>query len=257
MKSLRFLALGALTLVSIGWLRADTVVPPDPTIKLKTGGGGGSIQIDPTNPECAAGLFGSLNCTSSNAADKIGASGFGDIAIDNNTSQDIIAMNIFIATSNFDQTFTSSAVTLADTLAFQNSFVSTGTLFGIDFFEVPGICSALTGGVLPSTSGCIEVKFFSGITTNPANPCTATNPTNPCTVFPDAEDVAEGPGPLGFVPNSQVLVQSFFGTPAPGFPGFKAGDKATLSLIPEPSLFWLSLTGVVGLLVAKRKLGKA
>lgn len=250
MASFRALALSAVALVSAGWLQADTL-PVDPLIKLKTGGGGGSIDINSTT--CAF-----SGCLVSNPAEVIGANGFADLSVDNQfttTAHDITAMNIFIPTTNFDQTFTSSAVTLANTPAFQNSFVSTG-LFGM--LELPGMCSLLTGGIISKT-GCIEVEFFSGVSTNLANPCSSSNPLNPCTIPPDAEDIKEGPGNPGFAPGQRVVVQAFFGNATEGFPGLPHNTDSSLALVsdvPEPTTCWLSLSAVAGLLVARCKLRK-
>jgi len=229
MKSFRFWSLSALTLLAVSWLHADTL-PVDPTIVFKTIGGHGSIDITCVTQGCES--------TSANPADLVQANGFANLSVANMTGQTITSLVFYIPTTNFDQTFTAS------TPDFQNAVVSTGTIFGVDTFEIPGVCSILTGGVIKTS--CITVTYFSG------SPVTG----NPFTLPPDAEDVAEGPGTPGFVPGTQIVVQAFFGGPLNGFPGFKNGDDGTLTLAadtPEPATMGLMLSGLVGIVFLARR----
>jgi len=247
MKSFRLWVMNAVVLLSVGWLQADTISPSDGGIKLKTGGSG-SITFSTTTCTSAELLFGFCQ-VSATPDEAIGADGSANIGVDNQLSQAIPALAFFVPTTNFNQPFVSSAVLANNSPSFQNSLIIT------EPFESAANCSAATFGALDST--CIEVLFFSGVNnTNLAQPCSATNPTNPCTIPPDADDLTQT-GNSGFTPTGLVVVQAFLYAPSNGFPGLAANSESTLSLVsnvPEPSTFWVLLSGVVGLLVARRRL---
>lgn len=201
MKNLGVLAAGALAIISAGWLRADTI-PPDPTVKFQTGGGG-STDITCNTSGCVTSL-----------SPAIGADGLGIFDIFNKSGRDIVELIFDIPNTNFDQEFNAST----------NAFTG-ASIFGDEEHNQ------------------VIVAFFG--TGNADTGGSATLGANP-----DAP-----PGPPGFEPGGTITVQAFFGTPNPGtFQGFLNGQEATLALIPEPGMFWFSLVGLVGLLIARRKI---
>ena len=205
MKSFRVLAMSALTLLTVGWLHADTL-PVDPIIKFVTGGHG-STPITCTTNGCETDLV-----------DPIDQNGFLTAQILNSTTFNISAMNFVIPTSNFNQDFT--AIT--------------------DAFEFASISRN-------ETLQQLTVTFLGLGSITGQN--TAFSPAVP------------GPpsGPEGFVPGGTVQLFVFFGDAPTGsaFTGLGPGKEGTFSLAtPEPSMLWLSLSGIVGLLVMKRRLRK-
>src|SRR5690242_4290983 len=90
MKSFRVVAIGAMALGSVGWLRADTL-PADPLIKFTTGGGG-SVDITCITNGCETDF-------------SVGPDGFLTTNIFNETGFNITGMNFVLPTTNFDQSF--------------------------------------------------------------------------------------------------------------------------------------------------------
>jgi len=229
MKSFRLWPVGALTLLAVGLLQADTL-PPDPAVKFVTGGGH-SPQITCNTQGCETVLL-----------DAIGADGFASLDINNASGKNINAITFFIPFTNFDQTFTASTPDFANA-----SIIPDET----------GLLTFLALGI-PNDPSLIVTFFGVGNVTGTSN-CPGVSPG--CfTLPPDAEDVAEGLGIPGFTPGGNIEILSFFGpAPTSGFQGFANGKDGFLTLAadaPEPSTLWLSLSGVVGLLVARRKLAK-
>jgi hypothetical protein len=205
MKSFRLWPVGALTLLAVASLQADTL-PVDPLIKYTT--------ADPTPTEIVCTVSG---CTTP-LSPPIGDNGFATLSIQNETGMDIIALTFLVPTTNFDQLFVATADAFTEAL------------------------------ILPDEAhDLLQVEFF-GTGTGTAGAFTL-----------GADPSAPGSGAMGFVPGGVVNAQVFFGTPQPGdFQGLLNGETATLALTtPEPSMIWLSLFGVIGLLVARRKLRKA
>ena len=166
-----------------------------------------------------------ITCTVSgcetNLSPTIGADGFATLDILNASGKNIAQMVFVIPTTNFDQDFTAST----------------------NAFEFASI-TADEGAPLPSIS-----VTFSGLGSVGTGG----------TAFLPADPTAP-PGPPGFTPGQTVQLFVFFGTAPPGstFTGFANGQEGVLGLTaPEPSTFWISLAGVLALLVARRRLIKA
>jgi hypothetical protein len=188
-----------------------------------------TLPTDPLIKFTASGDATSIVCTTSGCPTSllpvIGPDGFVDIGVTNGTTMTITSLEFFIPTSNFDQFFSASTNLFTQALILPNE---TAGMLEVVF---SGTGNALTGGAF--------------------------------TLPPDPTD--PGSGALGFVPGGQVTVNAFFAPPAqtcsggsPCFTGLLPGETGTLALsTPEPSTFWLSLSCVVGLLAARRKLRKA
>lgn len=149
----------------------------------------------------------------------IGADGFATLDIFNGTGKNIAAMNFVIPTSNFDQDF------FASTNAFENA------------------------AIFADEGGESLTVAFSGV-----------GSTGTGSAFLPADPTAPS-GPAGFIPGGTVEAFVFFGNAPEGatFAGFANGQEGTLSLttpVPEPSTLWLSLSGALGFLVARRRLRK-
>jgi hypothetical protein len=150
----------------------------------------------------------------------IGADGFATLDVLNGTGKNIAAMTFVIPTSNFDQDF------FASTNAFENAAIFADEVGQSLTVQFSGLGSTGTGtGFLPA------------------------DPTAPS-------------GPAGFIPGGTVQAFVFFGNAPEGatFAGLANGQHGSLELsadAPEPSTFLLSLSGVIGLLVVRRKLRKA
>ena len=104
MTRFRVVAMSAMALASVGWLRADTL-PTDPLIKFTTGGDATTITC--TSSGCSTPLL-----------PVIGPDGFVDIGVTNGTTQTITALKFFIPTTNFNQTFTASTNTFTQASIF-------------------------------------------------------------------------------------------------------------------------------------------
>jgi hypothetical protein len=151
----------------------------------------------------------------------VGGDGFLTTNIFNETGFNISGMHFVIPTTNFDQSF--SAFT--------------------DTFEFASISRSETLKQLTVS--------FDGVG----------NITGQNSAFLAADPNAPS-GPPGFVPDGTIELFVFFGD-APSdsiFNGFGNGQEGTFSLstsTPEPSMFWLSLSGVLGLILTRRKLQKS
>src|SRR5579863_7121685 len=211
MTSFKFFAVSALSLVSVGWLQADTL-PTDPLIKFDPAG-------DATD----------INCNQSGCntplVPVIGPDGFVDIGVTNNTNvsfppgMTITSLEFFIPTSNFDQTFSASTSLFTQALILPNE--------SADILEVvfSGTGNAPTGGSFtlppdPTDPGSGALGFIPGgqVTVNaffspPANSC-----------------VGGSPCFTGLLPGETGTL---------------------VLAAPEPSMVWLSLAGALGLLVAR------
>jgi hypothetical protein len=210
MTSFRVIAVSAMALGSVGWLWADTL-PVDPLIKFTTGGDATSITC--TSSGCSTTL-----------APPIDASGFVDLGVTNGTTKTITALEFFIPTTNFNQTFSASTNTFTQASIFADE---AHNLLRVEFFG--------TGNAAPGFPAGGSFTF-------------PPDPTDP------------GTGAPGFEPGGVVTVDAFFVPPAVSgpFTGLLPGETGTLSLsAPEPSMVWLSLVGGLGLLLARRKLRKA
>ncbi len=210
MKSFRLWAMSALTLVTVGWLQADTL-PVDPTIKFTTGGHGTTpITCDTNIPTCTTALV-----------DLIGADGFANLVVKNAsapTPKDIVGLQFVIPTLNFNQDF----------------FAST------DAF--------LFASILPDEGDSQLIVSFSGVGSGTGG-----------SAFLAADPLGPTNGGIpGFAPGGTVFVTANFGTVPAGstLSGLAFGQTGTLGLaaVPEPGTFWLSLSVVAGVLLARRKL---
>jgi len=148
----------------------------------------------------------------------IDANGVANIDIFNKSdSGDIISLFFHIPTLNFNHEFNVS------TNAFTNAFIFPNVAHDELLVEFLGTGNAAEGG----------------------------------SAFLGADPAHAGDGLSGFERGGTVTVDAYFGTPKPGtFQGFLKGQHATLELstVPEPGMLWVSLVGLVGLLVAKRRL---
>jgi hypothetical protein len=231
MKSFRLWPVGALTLLAVASLQADTL-PIDANVKFIKSG----------NDASTIGACATFVCETTLTA-AIDGAGYADINIINESGKTITGLEFFISFGNFNQVFNAS------TNAFENASI---------FPDESGIPSSILLNLVNPSVGVVGpslIVSFSGV----GSSGTGIAPTS----FPDPEDIAEGPGPLGFTPNGNIEVLAFFGSaPPPGstFTGLANGQSGSLELLadaPEPRTLWISLAGVVGLLVAKRKLQKA
>ena len=125
MKRLQIWALGALTLLSAGWLQADSA---DPSIKFNTGGSG-STDITCDTSGCITAL-----------SPTIGADGQASLDIFNESGLNINALTFYVPNTNFDQTFTASTNAFTNALILPNE---AGDQLIVDFF---GVGSAAEGG---------------------------------------------------------------------------------------------------------------
>jgi hypothetical protein len=151
----------------------------------------------------------------------VGGDGFLNTNIFNETGSNITEMHFVLPTTNFDQSF--SAFT--------------------DTFEFASISRSETLDQLTVS--------FSGVG----------NVTGQNSAFLAADPTAPS-GLPGFVPDGTIKLFVFFGDPSTDsiFNGFGNGQEGTFSLsapAPEPSTLWLSLTGVLGLVLTRRKLQKS
>jgi hypothetical protein len=213
MKSFRLWAMSALTLVTVGWLQADTL-PVDPTIKFKTGGGGS------TDITC------NVNGCTTTLTPAIGADGQAVLDIFNKaeivnadlstTPLNIIAMTFFIPTANFNQDFTA-------------------------------ITDAFTGAlILPDEAhNQLEVLFFGVGGSGPGG--SAFVPAD-ISAPPGSPGFIAG----DFVTVQTFFSTTTPGSGLQGLPFGKEG-VLTLTTVPEPGMFWASLIGVAGLLVTRRR----
>ncbi|MBZ5595864.1 MAG: hypothetical protein LAP39_26790 [Acidobacteriia bacterium] len=239
MKSFRVLAMGAMALLSVGWLQAV------PVVRLTLGGG---HTTDITSADCT--MLGPGTCivlfnpVDLNALD---ANGLGSLGIQNDLAQTITGLDFFLPTVNFNQNFQAST----------------------DLFTNASL--AFTPAVGP-VDGYTSVDFFgtgngTGGTVGPKNPCSGLGlfifncPVNGPVGF-DAESLK----PDAQFPNGEGFLIVTFGTANSGTLGGltpcsvnASACEATLAAtaVPEPRLLLLLLVllsspGV--LVMARRKL---
>lgn len=216
------------------FLLADTI--NDPLVSFSQGGSKSPAFGGPTDPSCNPVSVTSCIITIPNA---IGSNGFATgIEILNATNQaggpgnpatnkDIVEIDFFIPTENFDQTFS----------AFSNLFLFANILLE-PFNDQIDVEFGTHGSVAKSVPGVGN-----------GSPGTDTVPgTGSCT----------GTCLPGFTPDATITVEAFFGTSSPKFtrPGLLPGHEGTLNLlpsIPEPASLVL-LISAVGLIAGGRKL---
>jgi hypothetical protein len=212
---------------------ADTI--PDPLVSFSQGGNRSAAFGGPTDPSCNPASVTSCIIT---IPDAINSNGFAtDIEILNATNKaggpknpatnkDIIEIDFFIPTENFDQTFSADS----------NLFL---------FADI----------LLEPFADQIDVQFGTHGTLARLVPGVGNGP--------DGTDTVQGTGEcerdcaLGFIPGGTITVEAFFGKSNPEFnhPGLLPGDEGTLNLlpnVPEPTTFVL-LISAVGLIAGGRR----
>lgn len=233
MKSFRVWVMSALTLLSVGWLQADTL-PVDPQIKYTTGGTGSTPIICPGG--VAGSCAGEMLFTTLKPAI---ANGVADLGIDNNTGEDILSLTFFIPTTNFAQVFN------APLTPFTNSSTPDTPFTNVSVSDIESGLGCFLASFGTVNTPCVEVKYFGqGNTQGP-----------PGLDIGEPDDFTTPPGLPGFTNGQFVEAIAITGgaTPPAGdtYGGFLAGTHGELSLsVPEPSAFLEFFIVAVGLLAA-------